>query len=84
MEKPIKKTVSRQRIHQIENMSKGICGSCGKRVIHPESKCHCYPCIERRRARMRLKKGCNPGHKTGMGRKAFKRATNLLTQEDAQ
>lgn len=62
----MKKTVSRQRLHQIKLRELGKCGLCGK-DLHPILK-SCVPCNDRANQRLRAKKGFKPKVAGGPGR----------------
>ena len=62
----MKKTVSRQRLHQIKLKELGKCGLCGK-DLHPVLK-SCVPCAEKANIRLRAKKGYKPKVAGGPGR----------------
>lgn len=62
----MKKTVTRQRLHQIKLKELGKCGLCGK-DLHPVLK-SCIPCAEKANIRLRAKKGYKPKVAGGPGR----------------
>ena len=62
----MKKTVTRQRLHQIKLKGLGKCGLCGK-DLHPVLK-SCIPCAEKANIRLRAKKGYKPKVAGGPGR----------------
>jgi DNA-binding CsgD family transcriptional regulator len=62
----MKKTVSRQRLHQIKLKELGRCGLCGK-DLHPILK-SCIPCADKANQRLRAKKGYKPKVAGGPGR----------------
>lgn len=62
----MKKTVSRQRLHQIKLKELGKCGLCGK-DLHPILK-NCVPCADKANQRLRAKKGYKPKVAGGPGR----------------
>ena len=62
----MKKTVSRQRLHQIKLKELGKCGLCGK-DLHPILK-SCIPCADKANQRLRAKKGYKPKVAGGPGR----------------
>lgn len=62
----MKKTVSRQRLHQIKLKELGKCGLCGK-DLHPVLK-SCIPCADKANQRLRAKKGYKPKVAGGPGR----------------
>ena len=58
--------MSRQREWQKRKLASGLCLTCG--APRGEDRLQCDPCLEKRRADERLRKGCQPHRPGGRGR----------------